>query len=51
MIAKVRGQTAMGGILLTSATLLSELGMLSSSTNQNAGYLAGKGDGKSTRQI
>jgi hypothetical protein len=46
MIAKVRGQTAMGGILLTSATLLSEFGMLSSSTNQNAGYLAGKGDGK-----
>jgi hypothetical protein len=46
MIAKVRGQAAMGGILLSSATLLSEFGLLSSSTNQNAGYFAGKGDGK-----
>lgn len=46
MIAKVRGQTAMGGILLTSATILSEFGMLSSSTNQNNGLLAGQGDGQ-----
>jgi hypothetical protein len=46
MTAKVRGQAAMGGILLSSATLLSEFGLLSSSTNQNAGFFAGKGDGK-----
>lgn len=39
MIAKVRGQQAMGGILLTSATALYHLGMISGSTNQ-------KGDGK-----
>jgi hypothetical protein len=46
MIAKVRGQTAMGGILLGSAVILSELGMLSGSTNQNAGTFLGNGDGK-----
>jgi len=46
MIAKVRGQTAMGGILLSSAVMLSELGMLSGSTNQNAGTFLGNGDGK-----
>lgn len=51
MIAKVRGQTAMGGILLSSATLMSELGMLSSSTNQNAGSITGKGDGKSLNRF
>lgn len=39
MIAKVRGQTAMGGILLTSASALYQLGMISGSTNQ-------KGDGR-----
>ena len=40
MIAKVRGQFAMGGILLSSATALYQLGMISGSTNY-------KGDGKS----
>lgn len=38
MIAKVRGQAAMGGILLSSATALYQLGMISGATNQ-------KGDG------
>ena len=39
MIAKVRGQMAMGGILLSSAGALYQLGMLSGATNY-------KGDGK-----
>ena len=43
MIAKVRGQTAMGGILLSSASALYQLGMLSGSTNQ-------KDDGKALSQ-
>jgi len=38
MIAKVRGQTAMGGILLSSAGALYQLGMISGATNK-------KGDG------
>jgi len=43
MIAKVRGQTAMGGILLTSASALYQLGMISGATNK-------KEDGKALSQ-
>lgn len=43
MIAKVRGQTAMGGILLSSASALYQLGMISGATNK-------KDDGKALNQ-
>jgi hypothetical protein len=49
-IVQARGQMAMGTILLSSAYLLAEMGVLQGATNNNPGMLS-EGDGKSLNKF